>query len=121
MLLQYTPEGGVPTAIIWGYNKEYPIAKVENATYSQVSSYVTPLQTSSNNGTLTQASFASLRSNLPNAMITAYTYNPLIGVSSIASPNGDKTTYEYDNFGRLKAVRDKDGNLLSENEYNFRP
>jgi hypothetical protein len=28
--------------------------------------------------------------------------------------------YEYDGFNRLKAVRDKNNNILSENEYHYR-
>ncbi|WP_281925947.1 hypothetical protein, partial [Flavobacterium collinsii] len=43
-VLQYTVEGGLPVAIIWGYNKTQPIAKVENASYDQISSYVSNLQ-----------------------------------------------------------------------------
>jgi hypothetical protein len=28
--------------------------------------------------------------------------------------------YEYDSFGRLSQVKDAQGNILSENEYNYR-
>jgi YD repeat-containing protein len=120
-ILQYTPEGGISVVIIWGYNKTLPIAKIENATYNDVSSYMANLQTASNSGTLTQTSFSNLRNALPNAMITTYTYVPLIGISTIADPKGYKTTYIYDSFGRLKEVRDMDNNLLSENQYNYKP
>jgi len=50
-ILQYTLENGIPVSIIWGYNKTQPIAKIENAAYSQVSSYVSNLQTLSDTGT----------------------------------------------------------------------
>ena len=33
---------------------------------------------------------------------------------------GDKITYIYDDFNRLKEVRDKNNNILSENEYHYR-
>jgi YD repeat-containing protein len=106
-LLQYTLENGTPVAIIWGYNQTLPVAKIENATYSQATAVYTTNDT-------------SFRNSLPNAMITTYTYKPLIGVSTITDAKGDKITYSYDAFGRLLNVKDKDGNILSENEYHYK-
>jgi len=119
---QYTLTNGTPVVYLWGYNKTMPIAKIENATASQI-------QTALGNSSLSLSSYNesnflainSLRSALPNAMVTTYTYIPLIGVSSITDPKGDTITYEYDSFGRLKSVKDNFGKLLSENEYNYRP
>lgn len=120
-ILEYKYEGGVPTSFIWGCNNQYPIVKAENSTYSQISGFASLLQGLSNSGTLVPTSFTSLRSALPSAMLTAYTYIPLIGVSSITDPKGDTVYYDYDSFGRLKSVKDNFGKLLSENEYNYRP
>ena len=58
--------------------------------------------------------------NLVNAMITTYTYDPLVGVTSVTDPRGQTVYYQYDAFGRLEYVKDKDGNLLSKNEYNHK-
>jgi YD repeat-containing protein len=55
-----------------------------------------------------------------NAQMTTYTYDPLIGVTSITDAKGDTITYTYDSFGRLQNVKDKDGNILSENEYHYK-
>ena len=120
--LEVQQEGGVTIAYIWGYNKSQPIAKIENATYASVLSQVANLQTLSNTGTEASLLTAlnSLRTSLPNAMVTTYTYKPLIGISTMTDPKGDKMTYEYDEFNRLKQVKDQDGNVLSENQYNYK-
>ncbi|MBN8643437.1 MAG: RHS repeat protein [Flavobacteriales bacterium] len=120
--LQLKQEGGTVISYIWGYNKTQPIAKIENATYAQVSSYVSNLQTLSNgtNETGLISALNAMRTALPNAMITTYTYIPLVGVHTITDPKGDTITYEYDEFNRLKAVYDKEGYKLAENDYHYR-
>lgn len=114
--------GDASQVFIWGYQKSLPIAKIENATYSQVSSYVANLQTLSDAGSEANllTALTALRGNLPNAMVTTYTYKPLIGVSSITDPRGETTYYEYDEFNRLKLVKDAQGNILSENQYHYK-
>ena len=121
-LRQYTPESGIPITYIWGYNQTQPIAKIENATYDQVQQYETNLQTLSNgtNEAALLAALNALRTNLPGAMVTTYTYKPLIGVSTITDAKGDQITYSYDSFNRLQFVKDKSGNILSENQYNYK-
>ncbi|VXC03144.1 putative YD repeat-containing protein [Flavobacterium sp. 9AF] len=121
-VLQFTERNDLTTAVIWGYNNSLPIAKVENATYSQVEPYVANLQSLSNG--INEASLITalnnLRNALPNAMVTTYTYKPLVGVTSITDPKGYKTTYHYDGFNRLEYVKDKDGHILSQNEYHYK-
>ena len=53
-------------------------------------------------------------------MVTTYTYKPLVGISSITDPKGYITTYEYDELNRLKFVKDRDGNIISENIYKYK-
>ena len=57
----------------------------------------------------------------PSAMITVYNYDSVTNnLINIIDPKCDKTTYTYDTFGRLQSVKDKDGNTLSENQYNYK-
>jgi len=53
------------------------------------------------------------------AMMTTYTYKPLVGVLTITDPSGRTVYYEYDDFGRLKYIKDEEGKLIKENIYNY--
>jgi YD repeat-containing protein len=123
-LLQFTPENGQPVAIIWGYNKTQPIAKIENSAYNTIlASTITNLQNLSNvvNGEANLlTALANLRSAYPANLITTYTYQPEIGVSTITDPKGYTMYYRYDGLGRLDSVKDADGNVLSKNEYHYK-
>jgi hypothetical protein len=121
-LLQYTIENGVPISIIWGYNKTQIIAKIENVAYATIpASLITAAQTASNtnNETNLLLALSDLRNNssLASALVTSYTFKPLIGVSTITDPKGDKITYEYDELNHQKGVKDKNGYILSETVY----
>jgi len=138
--LEVSKADGTHIVYIWGYNQTQPIAKIENATYADVQIQVANLQTLSNadndrtidtinqNGSITpvgkegdlRAALTILRASLPESQVTTYTYDPLIGVTSVTDPRGDTVYYEYDDFNRLKHVKDKDGNILSQNEYNYK-
>jgi YD repeat-containing protein len=123
--LEAKMSNGTFTSYIWGYNQTQLIAKVENAPYGLIQPQVANLQTLSNGtneGGLISA-LSTLRNSpgLADASVTTYTYKPLLGVSTVTDPKGDIQYCEYDAFGRLKTIKDKDGNIVSENKYNYRP
>lgn len=140
-LLQYSNIEGVPVAIIWGYNQTYPIAKVVGGSYPRDPSFQTPepINEISNVGSVMdlsnqdeldlskeinlQTALDDLRKQpkLLNTQITTYTYDPLIGVTSITSPNGIRENYVYDTANRLKEIKDTNGNILKEYKYNYIP
>ncbi|TRX59531.1 hypothetical protein FNH22_10280 [Fulvivirga sp. M361] len=125
-VLEYTSIDGLHTAFIWGYNNLYPIAKIENSTYAAVSAILGADLGLLNGNSLTEdqirTKIYSLRShaNMVNARVTTYTYKPLIGVSSVTDPNSIITYYEYDNLGRLRLLRDNDGNIIKRYTYNYK-
>lgn len=126
-ICEITDNFGNKTSFVWGYNKTEIVAKIENVGYTAIqSSVITAIQNASNTGTESEllSQLNNLRSTLssvPNALISTYTYKPLIGVSTITDARQEKITYEYDDFGRLKSVKDKSNNILSENEYHLKP
>jgi YD repeat-containing protein len=128
-VLDVKKENGTSTAYVWGYKQTQPIAMIEGIGYDAMmaicSAQVNAAITESNSVSATQASINTkldaIRAALPNAMVTTYTYKPLVGVTSITDPKGLLTTYTYDVWGRLIEVRDQNNNMLSENKYNYRP
>jgi len=129
-LVQYTlNESNTPTTIIWGYNQTRPIAKIEGATYAQVSSPATAIVNAANTDaaaapgndeTSLLNALNTFRTSFPNYQVTTYTYDPLIGVRSITPPSGITEFYNYDTAGRLKEIRDINGSLLKEFKYNYK-
>jgi YD repeat-containing protein len=116
---QYTMENGISVSNIWGYNKQFLIAKIENATNSQIATAlgITSIDTL-NESNLN--SINSLRNSLSSAMVTTYTYLPHVGMTSITDPKGYITYYEYDAFNHLKSIKDADGNIISNYHYNYK-
>jgi YD repeat-containing protein len=117
-ILQYTPEGGTSTSIIWGYNRTLPLAKVENATFSQITSALGTTEASLQALTTPPS---NLRAVLPSAMVTTFTHKPSVGIISVTDAKGYIMYYNYDQSGRLLNVRDANNYILSENEYYFKP
>jgi YD repeat-containing protein len=56
----------------------------------------------------------------PGSQMTTYTYDPLVGVTSVTDGNGKTAYYEYTGPGRLKLVRDQDRNIVQEHQYIYR-
>jgi YD repeat-containing protein len=55
-----------------------------------------------------------------NAQMTTYTYDPVNGITSITDPNNFCVYYEYDAFGRLKWIKDKDGSIVKAQDYHYK-
>ena len=115
------------TVVIWGYNKSLPIAKIQMAPYTSIAaSTIASLQAASNididpaSETALRTALNALRTTHPDAMVTTYTHDPLVGVTSMTDPKGDTIFYKYDVMGRLIEVRDADNHILSKNDYHYK-
>lgn len=128
--IKISKTGGPDISYIWGYNSQYPIAKIENVPLSGFNTtqqgYInTATSISNNENTLTtenslRTALKNLRESFSNSMVSTYTYDPLIGVTSVTDPKGYSTYYEYDELNRLKFVKDDEGKLVSENKYHYK-
>ena len=94
---------GMSTVYVWGYHGQYLMAKIENASYDDVSKALegSPKKYSSCMSEVDFIILETLRETLPDAQVTTYMYSPQIGVISITSPNGRKHDYKYDEANRI--------------------
>lgn len=111
---------------IWGYNGQFPVAVIHNATYSEVLNILGQNTINSlNDVNVSDQTINTAINNLRNhsgmsqAMVTAYTYKPLVGMTSQTDPKGMTTYFEYDSFQRLKHIKDQNGNIVKSYCYNY--
>ncbi|MDC8005147.1 hypothetical protein POV27_13885 [Aureisphaera galaxeae] len=121
--VQMKKANGTPTVYIWGYDFRLPVAKIENATYNQMS-LISGFDLTGVNNSVSSSFIAGeideLRQALPESMVTTFVYNEQMMVSTITDPRGYQSHFFYDDENRLQHVEDQDGHVLSNNEYNYR-
>ncbi len=125
-LLQYHKENDVFYVYLWGYKNSYPIVEIKNATYQDVLAILgqAVIDDLANSPSLSPAQVSQINSlrthpSLKKALITTYTYDLLIGMTSSTDPNSVTTYYEYDALRRLRIIKDNDGNIVKRYNYNY--
>lgn len=118
-IIETREEGDVTTTYIWGYHNSLLVAKIENATYAEVTSYCNPEELQEKTNKELVEIFQYLRENLPNAMVTSYTYDTARNLLSVTDPSGKTASYEYDSASRLKITRDVEDNIINKYEYHY--
>ncbi len=121
---------------IWGYHDTRPIAKIDNFTQSQangiqslINAAITASDLDIDNCKDSNCKEQELRDALAlvqnngalnSAQMTYFTYDPLIGATSVTDARGNTIYFIYDSFNRLKEVRDSTGNIINDYEYNYK-
>ncbi len=138
-IIQYHKSDDINVSIYWAYDNRYPIIKAENIHYTVLQVAVdNALGTAYNDidhflSTIERLDSPAKRDSLErfnedlrnypglkDAVITTYTYVPLIGTTSETNAMGYTTYYIYDTFGRLIETRDKDYNILQTVDYHYK-
>ncbi|HMM05035.1 MULTISPECIES: hypothetical protein [unclassified Dysgonomonas] len=120
-VVQITDKDNVPTVYLWSYSGQYPITEIRNATFTEVEAAVKTVFSVANTDALsaqltpneTKLKDGSLQKALPNALVTTYTYRPLVGMLTSTDSSGITTYYDYDAFGRLKETYIYKDNIIA--------
>ncbi|MCK5678351.1 MAG: BACON domain-containing protein [Flavobacteriaceae bacterium] len=123
-IIEYQKKNGIYVSRIYGYDGIHLIAEVIGSNWLNTNLKLQNLETPYDQGTTAndvdiRALMSELRVELPETSITSYTYDPLIGVTSITDPSGYISYYVYDDFNRLQYIKNKDGVVLKSYKYHY--
>ncbi|MDU1893046.1 MAG: hypothetical protein E6767_20410 [Dysgonomonas sp.] len=115
------------TIYLWAFDGLYPIAEIKNSTLEKVERAVkSELEPQGSEMLFTSTGISkdklkqfSNHPDLSNANVSTYTYKPLVGILTASDPSGTTIDYEYDNFGRLKNIKNTDQKLVNQYNYNL--
>ncbi|WP_221417926.1 PKD domain-containing protein [Fulvivirga kasyanovii] len=114
-LAQVTRRDGTYFSVIWGFNGNYPVAKIDNAGLDVLQGLGISLDPAEN----ISAGDANALYALPGAVTTLYNYQELKGITRITDPNRIQASYLYDPIGRLNYVLDNDQNVSRHLQYGY--
>lgn len=119
-------DNGAKTCYLYSYNNQHVIAEIRNTDYAVIENILgaNAIENFGNQANPDKAAVDAfllpLKANLSAAFISSYIYKPLVGITSMTDPKGMTTYYEYDEFQRLKHVKDQNGNILKSNTYHYK-
>lgn len=118
-LLEMVGKNGIKTSYLWDYNGNNIIAVANNMSYDALMGIAGTVPNTTNEVSM-MAYLQGLRSRLSAfpALLSTYTYQPLVGLTSATNPRGITTFYRYDPMGRLSHVLEKD-NVLASYYYSY--
>ncbi|WP_448103702.1 carbohydrate binding domain-containing protein [Pedobacter panaciterrae] len=65
--------------------------------------------------------FDDLRIQPSDAAMSTYTYDPMVGMTSMIDDSGKTVYYEYDTFQRLMNIRDQNWDIIKHYDYHYKP
>ncbi|WP_461630250.1 RHS repeat domain-containing protein [Labilibaculum euxinus] len=136
---ELTKSGNEKNSVVWGYDNKLVVINAIGISESNLSSDVQVAlgqlgysnldlllkqvddMTTSSQKTLWQNFYQKLKTQISESdwSFSLFTYKPIVGMTSQTDSNGITTYYEYDDFGRLKFIKDADGNILKHNVYHY--
>lgn len=111
----------IPTSLLWDSTYTYVLAQLVGVSKTEMDTIIPEtIDLKTKTAEQLRVLYKTLRNSFPTAQITSYTYQPLIGVTSVTDPKGYTMYYTYDDLNRLKTVKDQQDHILSENEYHYK-
>lgn len=120
-LLEIQKVNDAKEVYVWGYKNQYPVAKIIGSDYNTVIALVnTSILNQPTDDAQLKTELNKIRNNFinTNVQIDTYTYG-LFGITSQTNAANKTTYYEYDNIGRIAAIRDNDNNVIKTFTYNY--
>jgi len=121
-IVQAKSYDNIPISYLWSYKNTLPVAKIEGITFEEVeqvlgTTFLQQLKASISPDYMLE----TVRDNMKGkkAIVSTYTFNPLVGVIKETKSNGYTINYDYDDFGRLFRIKNNDGKIQKEFRYNF--
>lgn len=120
---QYMDRTNTPVSILWSYNYRYPIAAFKNLYYTDLEKALKTIGLNAENLSSSEtpdiSKIKELQKNLTNSQVTLFEYKPMVGMIESTDPKGTISTYSYDEFNRLKDIKDDKGSLMNDYAYNY--
>ena len=111
-LTSFKEVGGATNSFLWGYNGQYPVVYITNGVPANAADLLTVTDVAA-----IETKANVLRDSLKQAQISSFNFKPMVGLTRTTAPNQLKTTFIYDDLGRLSLTQDHDNNKLV--EYNY--
>lgn len=112
-LTSYKEKDKPMTYLVWGMNDCVLLGKIVGQT-----GYAPSISDSKVfDASYVMSQFNNIR-KYKSSEVTSYTYSPTLLLKSITQPNGYILYYMYDDFRRLKEIRNNSGNILQSFNYN---
>ncbi len=111
-LTSFREINGITHSFMWGYKGQYPVVYMMNGVAANPSTLLAVSDT-----TVIKNTANTLRMTFPNAHISHYFYQPMIGLSAQVNPAQIKTSFAYDGLNRLEKVFDHLGFILKGYQY----
>ncbi len=123
-IVQITSKTKQIVSYVWSYKGSYPVIEIKNLDYNTLKTFIgaTQLETFINSSpTKSELDIfvAAIKANFPNILLSYFTYQPLVGMTSQTDAKDMTTFFEYDSFQRLKFIKDQNGNIKKSYCYNY--
>ncbi|MBB6502757.1 DUF5977 domain-containing protein [Pedobacter cryoconitis] len=124
-ILSLTQIGGNTINYIWSNLGLLPAAEITNVDYSTIENTVGKAKVealrelAAPDKVAVDNFLAPLKTAHPEAFIKSFSYKPSVGMSSETDIKDKTTFYDYDEFGRLRYVKDQNNYIIKAINYNY--